>query len=151
MATIMSQDKTQEERTRGLGGTETVLIVEDNDLVREMVAAIVGDLGYRTLAARDASEALSIIENGPTIDLLFTDVNVPGSPTIPDLVRIARERLPGLVVLYTSGYTQDILIQQDRLNERVELLSKPYGSDALARKFRDMLDRRPGFPGKKDD
>ncbi|HET8700586.1 MAG TPA: PAS domain S-box protein, partial [Nitrococcus sp.] len=121
------------------GGTETVLVVEDDDAVREMVVATLTGLGYTVVKARDAEAALSIIESGLQIDLLFTDVVMPGPLKSTELVRKARERLPNLAVLYTSGYTQNAIIHHGRLDAGVELLNKPYSRDALARKFRHVL------------
>ncbi|HEV7138299.1 MAG TPA: response regulator, partial [Steroidobacteraceae bacterium] len=81
----------------------------------------------------------SIIESGMPIDLLFTDVIMPGPLKSTELARKARERMPDLAVLFTSGYTEDAFINSGRLDESVELLSKPYSRDALARKVRHML------------
>jgi PAS domain S-box-containing protein len=121
------------------GGSETVLVAEDDEAVRETVVAMLADLGYRVLKARDAHSALSIIESGIPIDLLFTDVVMPGALKSPELARKARERLPGIAVLFTSGYTENSIVHGGRLDEGVELLSKPYTRETLARKLRQML------------
>ena len=121
------------------GGTETVLVVEDDDAVRELAVATLADLGYAVLKARDANAALTIVESGVPIDLLFTDVVMPGPLKSPELARKARDRLPNLAVLYTSGYTQNAIVHHGRLDEGVELLSKPYSREALARKLRHVL------------
>jgi signal transduction histidine kinase/DNA-binding response OmpR family regulator len=121
------------------GGTETVLVVEDDDAVRETAVNLLGDLGYRVLKAREAMGALSIVESGVPIDLLFTDVVMPGPLRSPELARKARERLPGLAVLFTSGYTENAIVHGGRLDRGVELLSKPYTREALARKVRHVL------------
>ena len=121
------------------GGTETVLVVEDDDAVRELAVTTLADLGYAVLKARDAKAALTIVESGVPIDLLFTDVVMPGPLKSPELARKARDRLPNLAVLYTSGYTQNAIVHHGRLDEGVELLSKPYSREALARKLRHVL------------
>jgi CheY-like chemotaxis protein len=121
------------------GGTETILVVEDDDAVRELAVATLADLGYAVLKARDAEAALTIVESGAPIDLLFTDVVMPGPLKSPELARKARERLPNLAVLYTSGYTHNAIVHHGRLDEGVELLSKPYSREALARKLRHVL------------
>jgi signal transduction histidine kinase/FixJ family two-component response regulator len=121
------------------GGTETVLVVEDDDDVRGTVVELLTDLGYRVLKARDASSALSIIENGAIIDVLFTDVVMPGSMRSPELARRARARLPEVAVLFTSGYTDTAIVHGGRLDQGTELLSKPYTREALARKIRHVL------------
>ncbi len=121
------------------GGTETVLVVEDDEDVRATVVDMLTDLGYRVLKAKDADSALAIVESGVSIDLLFTDVVMPGSLRSPELARRTRERLPNIAVLFTSGYTENAIVHGGRLDEGVDLLSKPYSHDALARKVRHVL------------
>ncbi len=121
------------------GGNEMILVAEDDEHVRETVVAMLNDLGYRVLKAKDAQSALSIIESGMPIDLLFTDVIMPGPMKSTELARKARERMPNLAVLFTSGYTEDAFAAPGSVSEPVELLSKPYSRDALARKLRQML------------
>jgi len=121
------------------GGSETILIAEDDEAVRETVVALLSDLGYRVLKSKDAQSALTVIESGMAIDLLFTDVVMPGPMKSPELARKARERLPGISVLFTSGYTENSIVHSGRLDEGVELLSKPYTREALARKIRYVL------------
>jgi CheY-like chemotaxis protein len=121
------------------GGNEMILIAEDDEHVRETVVAMLNDLGYRVLKAKDAQSALSIIESGMPIDLLFTDVIMPGPMKSTELARKARERMPNLAVLFTSGYTEDAFTGSGSIGESVELLSKPYSREALARKLRHAL------------
>jgi PAS domain S-box-containing protein len=121
------------------GGNEMILVAEDDEHVRETVVAMLNDLGYRVLKAKDAQSALSIIESGMPIDLLFTDVIMPGPMKSTELARKARERMPNLAVLFTSGYTEDAFAGSGPVGESIELLSKPYSRDALARKLRQML------------
>jgi PAS domain S-box-containing protein len=122
-----------------IGGTETVLVVEDDEEVRATVVEMLADLGYRVLKAVDAQSALNVIESGIPIDMLFTDVVMPGSLKSPELARKARERMPEIAVLFTSGYTENSIVHGGRLDAGVELLSKPYTREALARKFRHVL------------
>jgi PAS domain S-box-containing protein len=121
------------------GGNEMILVAEDDEHVRETVVAMLNDLGYRVLKAKDAQSALSIIESGMPIDLLFTDVIMPGPMKSTELARKARERMPNLAVLFTSGYTEDAFTGSGSIGESVELLSKPYSREALARKLRHAL------------
>ncbi|WP_246205425.1 hybrid sensor histidine kinase/response regulator [Microvirga arsenatis] len=121
------------------GGSETILVVEDDEDVRETAVALLSDLGYRVLKARDATSALSIIESGLEIDLLFTDVVMPGPLRSPELARKARARLPHIAVLFTSGYTENAIVHGGRLDPGVELLAKPYLREDLARKIRHVL------------
>lgn len=122
-----------------VGGSETILVVEDDDAVRDTVIAILRDLGYRVLKARHAASALAIIQGGARIDLLFTDVIMPGPMRSVDLAREARALRPELAVLFTSGYTQNSIVHGGRLDEGVELLSKPYTRESLARRLRQLL------------
>ena len=121
------------------GGTETILVVEDDEAVRETSVALLTDLGYRVLKAHDAQSAFAIVNSGMPIDLLFTDVVMPGPMRSTELARRAKAMLPGLAVLYTSGYTENSIVHGGRLDAGVELLSKPYTREALARKIRHVL------------
>jgi len=121
------------------GGEETILVVEDDDEVREVAVSMLAELGYRVVKARDAASALVVVESGIPIDLIFTDVMMPGSLRSPDFARKAKERLPGVAVLFTSGYTQNAIVHGGRLDPGVELLAKPYTREALARKVRHVL------------
>ncbi|WP_161974225.1 PAS domain S-box protein [Rhizobium deserti] len=121
------------------GGSETILVAEDDDEVRDTVVETLTDLGYKVLKAPNADAALVIVEAGIPIDLLFTDVVMPGLMKSPELARRARERQPDIAVLYTSGYTENSIVHGGRLDAGVELLSKPYTREALARKVRQVL------------
>ena len=125
-----------------VGGQETILVAEDDDGVRATVVELLSELGYRVLKANDAASALSIIDSGLQIDLLFTDVVMPGALRSPELARKARERLPGIAVLFTSGYTENAIVHGGRLDAGVDLLGKPYTREALARKVRHVLANR---------
>jgi CheY-like chemotaxis protein/signal transduction histidine kinase len=122
-----------------VGGSEIVLVVEDDAQVRATAVDLLSDLGYRVLQATDATGALAVVESGVPIDLLFTDVVMPGPLRSPELARRARERLPGIAVLFTSGYAEDAIVHDGRLDEGVSLLAKPYTREALSRKIRQVL------------
>ena len=121
------------------GGDETILVVEDDEEVREAAVSLLSELGYRVFKAKDAASALGVVESGMPIDLLFTDVVMPGPMRSPELARKAKERLPNLAVLFTSGYTENAIVHGGRLDRGVELLGKPYSRDQLARKIRHVL------------
>lgn len=89
--------------------------------------------------APDADAALIIVESGMPIDILFTDVVMPGTLKSPELARRARERLPNIAVLFTSGYTENSIVHGGKLDAGVELLSKPYTREALARRLRHVV------------
>lgn len=122
------------------GGSETILVVEDDLAVQTAVVDMLVDMGYRVLKAPDALSALTILQSGMPVDLLFTDVVMPGAVRSPELARQARILLPNIKVLFTSGYTQNAIVHGGRLDPGVELLSKPYRREDLARKVRHVLD-----------
>jgi CheY-like chemotaxis protein len=126
------------------GGTELILVVEDDALVRNYVIAQVRSLGYRTLSAANADEALLAIHDNPAIDLLFTDVIMPGSMNGRKLAEEARKLRPSLNVLYTSGYTENAIVHHGRLDPGVLLLAKPYRKADLARMIRMALSPSDG-------
>jgi PAS domain S-box-containing protein len=121
------------------GGTETVLVVEDDSLVRRYVMTQIESLGYITFEAANAREALQIIDGAPTLDLLFTDVIMPGEMNGRQLVDEALKRRPSLKTLYTSGYTENAIVHHGRLDSGVLLLAKPYRKSELARMLRLAL------------
>jgi signal transduction histidine kinase len=120
-------------------GDEVILIVEDDMLVRDYVVTQIERLGYRTLTAGNAAEALDIIDRPDHIDLLFTDVIMPGGMNGRQLATEALQRRPELKVLYTSGYTENAIVHHGRLDAGVQLLPKPYLSADLARGIRMAL------------
>ena len=121
-----------------LGGRETILVVEDDPLVRGYVIAQLGNLGYKTLVASEAETALALVEQGAQFDLLFTDVIMPGGMNGRELAEIVRERRPGMKVLYTSGYTDEI-VREGHLDPGIALLRKPYRKSDLSKKIREVL------------
>ncbi len=121
-------------------GNETIFVVEDDALVRDFVATQLQALGYRTVAAADGPSALAIIDRGEPFDLLFTDVILPGGMTGRQLADEVALRRPGLKVLYTSGYTDNAIVHQGKLDPGVMLLSKPYRKSQLANMIRRALE-----------
>ena len=125
------------------GGSETILVVEDDLAVQAAVVGTLQSLGYRVLRASDAQAALTVLQSGVHVDLLFTDVVMPGPLRSPELAQRARQLLPSVQVLFTSGYTQNAIVHGGRLDPGVELLSKPYRQEDLARKVRQVLQKKP--------
>ena len=125
-----------------VGGSETILVVEDDLAVQTAVIEQLSGLGYKVLRANDAQSALSILQSGIHIDVLFTDVVMPGPLRSPELARQAKQLLPDLIVLFTSGYTQNAIVHGGKLDPGVELISKPYRLVNLARKIRHLLANR---------
>jgi CheY-like chemotaxis protein len=121
------------------GGSETVLVVEDDPLVLTYVTARLENLGYRILQAANAAEAIAIVERGVRFDLLFTDVIMSGSMNGRELADEMARRRPGVKVLFTSGYTEDAIVHHGRLDPGVLLLTKPYRNAELAVMLRRAL------------
>ena len=131
------------------GGDETILVVEDDPAVQATVVEMLRSLGYKVMKADNAGAAMAVLNSGMPIDLLFTDVVMPGPMRSPELARRARELHPGIEVLFTSGYTQNAIVHDGKLDAGVQLLSKPYAREQLARKIRQMLTKeapRPAEP-----
>jgi signal transduction histidine kinase/ActR/RegA family two-component response regulator len=120
-------------------GSETILLVDDDEVVRNVVAAMLEELGYRVLNVADGNEALAVLEREPAVALLFTDVVMPGMSGRQLAERAVKIR-PTLRVLFTSGYTQNAIVHNGRLDVGVDLISKPYDRDQLAAKVRRVLD-----------
>jgi signal transduction histidine kinase/CheY-like chemotaxis protein len=118
------------------GGHGKILVVEDDSLVRAYVVAQIQSLGYTTLSAGDGQEALSVLRSSDPVDLLFTDVIMPGSMNGRELSIEALKLRPTLKVLFTSGYTENAIDQDGRLDPDVLLLAKPYSRADLARMIR---------------
>jgi CheY-like chemotaxis protein len=122
-------------------GTETVLVVEDEAALRELAKRLLERQGYRVLLAANAHEALRAFEGSALIDVLLTDVVMPGISG-PDLTRQLAGRWPALKVIYMSGYTDEAIVQHGVLKAGIAFLHKPFTSDTLGRKIREVLDRR---------
>jgi|TARA_R100001143_G_scaffold29822_1_gene29103 PAS domain S-box-containing protein len=121
-------------------GQEHILIVEDDDLVRSYVISQLELMGYQVISASNGIEAMEIIQSDTKIDLLFTDVVMPGGMSGRDLSDKALRIRPQLKVLFTSGYTENSIVHHGRLDPGVMLLSKPYSRDELTTKIRQALD-----------
>ena len=129
---------------QGAGGRERILLVEDDALVRDHVAAQLRELGYHVALVGDATEALDALRGGMKFDLLFTDIVMPGGMDGLDLADEARRLHPGLRVLLTSGYTESALSRHGAPEPGVLLLKKPYRRRDLAEAIRGALDRAQG-------
>jgi signal transduction histidine kinase/DNA-binding response OmpR family regulator len=120
------------------GGSEHILVVEDDEGVRAAVADMLSELGYRVSRAAGPEAALEILQK-EVPDLIFTDVVMPGSIPTREFTRRAQALHPGIRVLYTSGYTHNAIVHNGKLDDDALLLSKPYSKHQLARKLREVL------------
>src|SRR5665213_402101 len=125
------------------GGSERILVVEDDEHVREGAADILRELGYQVLSAENAEAALRQFEEGADPQLLFTDVVMPGPIPTREFTRQVQQMRPGIRILYSSGYAQNAIVHDGRLDDDAFLLSKPYRKDELARKIRGVLAAPP--------
>jgi PAS domain S-box-containing protein len=119
---------------------ETILVLEDDDDVRTFSVETLRDLGYRVIEAHDGPSALRLLERQSRVDLMFSDVVLPGGMTGAEVAKQARELRPELKVLFTTGYARNAIIHHGRLDKGVKLITKPFGSAELAMKVRDVLD-----------
>jgi signal transduction histidine kinase/CheY-like chemotaxis protein len=118
---------------------EAVLVVDDNEAVRRLASQLLESLGYRVIAATTAVDALRFLDEGAHVDLLFTDVVMPGPLDGPTLTHEARRRRPGLRVLYTSGHPSQLMNAAGELPPGAHMLAKPFTRDVLARAVRLAL------------
>ena len=128
------------------GGQEKILVVEDAEMVRDYTQSVLSGLGYAVSVAADGREALAMIDSGLNPDLLLTDVLLPNGMDGLQVAEQALRRLPGLPVLYMSGYVENVDPTQSRLDLQSNLLLKPFRRAALAAMVRDRLDRGRGVP-----
>jgi CheY-like chemotaxis protein len=124
-------------------GHETILVVEDDALVRGYVIAQLGGLGYRTLVTSDGVAALALVDQGVEFDLLFTDMIMPGGMNGRELADAIVKRRGDVRALYTSGYADHSIVHDGYLDPGIALLRKPYRKSDLARKIREVLESGP--------
>ncbi len=141
---VESQDETHSDRGSAKdsfpGGGETLLVVEDDPRVRQVTLLRLGDLGYRVLEAESGQAALDLLDSGAGVDLLFTDVVMPGGMNGGELAERARRLRPGLKTLFTSGYAEPVVTSGGVLAEGAALLRKPYNQRELAQAIRKALE-----------
>ncbi|HEU4372189.1 MAG TPA: response regulator [Telluria sp.] len=124
------------------GGLETILVVEDEDDVRTSTVDLLSALGYHVLSAQDAAGAVALVDSGVHVDLVFTDVIMPGEVSSLELRDRVRVKLPDAQVLFTSGYAEGVLTHEGKVDAAVNLLQKPYTADVLSARIRHLLRRR---------
>jgi CheY-like chemotaxis protein len=120
---------------------ETILVTEDDPDVRTYSVEALQELGYRVLEAPDGPTSIQILERGQHVDLLFTDVVLPGGMTGAQLAAQARGRWPSLKVLFTTGYARNAIVHHGRLDAGVQLITKPFTIADLASRVREVLEQ----------
>lgn len=121
------------------GGHESILVVEDNEAVRSSAVELLQEEGYQVLTAANADVAMQMLLEGVVVELIFTDVVMPGLIKSSDLAAWAKVQNPPVAVLFTSGHTRDIISRNHQLSPDTFLLSKPYNPEALTRMVRTVL------------
>jgi CheY-like chemotaxis protein len=121
---------------------ETILVTEDDPDVRTYSVEALQELGYQVIEAPDGPSSLELLEATPHVDLLFTDVVLPGGMTGAQLAAQARGRWPNLKVLFTTGYARNAIVHHGRLDPGVQLITKPFTIAELANRVREVLDTR---------
>jgi CheY-like chemotaxis protein len=139
-------DETGAEPPPPLGRAEMVLVVEDEEAVREYSVQSLRELGYRVQSAANGKDALHLLRQDPSIVLLFTDIGLPGGMTGRQLAEVALALRPALKVLYTTGYARNAIVY-GTLDGSAPLLPKPFSFSALATKVRAILDGEAAQPG----
>jgi CheY-like chemotaxis protein len=124
----------------GSTGAETILVVEDDDELRKFASDVLKELGYQVMSAGNGSVALEILRETRQVDLLLTDVVMPGGMNGRQLADKAVGHRPGLRVLYMTGYTRNAIVHQGRLDRGTNLISKPFSFEELASKVRQVLE-----------
>jgi PAS domain S-box-containing protein len=125
----------------GAGGAENILLVEDDEALRTYTSEILRELGYRVSTCANGVDALALLDETVKIDLLLTDVVMPGGLNGRQLADQAIRKRPGLKVLFMTGYTRDAIVHHGRLDEGVHMIGKPFSFQELAAKVRARLDR----------
>jgi len=120
-------------------GFGTVLVVDDEPSVRTLVTEVLGDLGYRTLEAGEGATGLALLQSSVAIDLLITDVGLPGGMNGRQLADGARASRPGLKVLFITGYAENAVLGNGHLDPGMEIMTKPFTLDALALRVQQMV------------
>ncbi|MFS0771163.1 ATP-binding protein [Sphingomonas sp. 1P08PE] len=137
--------------TDGAGDGEVILLVEDDAGVRGYSADVLGELGYAVIEAEDGESAVRHLGSDARIDLVFSDVVLTGALTGRDVADASTLLRPGVPVLFTSGYARDAIVHNDRLDEGVALLAKPFTFSELAGRLRDLLNRRYQLDAQQQD
>ena len=134
--------ETAETRSGPITGSQTVLLVEDSDSLRALTSRLLARLGYTVLQAATADDAVAAFERHGAIDVILTDVVMPGRSG-PELARELTDRQPSIKVLYMSGYTEETIVHHGVLDAGIAFINKPFSTETLGRKLRDVLSQDP--------
>jgi CheY-like chemotaxis protein len=138
---IDEQQAPQDEETVNKGDGETVLVIDDEPLLRMLILDVLDENGYRALEAADGPGGLKILQSDVRIDLLITDVGLPGGMNGRQVADAARKLRPGLKVLFVTGYAENALIGHGHLEPGMQVLTKPFPVATLGQRIRDLIQR----------
>jgi len=144
---VLGEHPIAHETAVAAAGGQTILVVEDEDKVRAASVEMLEELGYLVFEAADGSSALKLLDGRPAIDLLFTDVVLRGGMNGKELADQIRRLVPGVKILYTTGYARNAIVHHGRLDPGVELITKPFSYSQLATKIRAVLEQPGEMPG----
>jgi CheY-like chemotaxis protein len=136
---VAAKTVTQSDRKEPRGNGETILLVEDNTDMRSVTAEIITGLGYRVIVVPEAEAAMAVVGRGEKIDLVLSDVVLPGGVSGLELARNLQKGQPGLSVLFMSGYPRAVVDRRGMLGTEAILLHKPFHRQNLAEALRDAL------------
>ena len=140
--TISGDLKSEAAEQGNPSGNETILVVEDESDVLNYIVKALNRFGYNMLQAKDGPTALEVMASCDTIDLLLTDVILPQGMNGREIADAFQRQFPTACVLYSSGYTREVLGQRSQIDDHMVLINKPYGRHVLARQVREILDDR---------
>jgi CheY-like chemotaxis protein len=139
MASVQNAKEDRQKSENALANGETVLVVEDNPDVRRLTLRRLNILGYRTLEAGTGPAALAVLESGEDVDLIFSDIVMPGGLSGYELAQRAKERYPEIKILLTSGYDAKVASTHNPTSISIKVLRKPYSQTEMASALRDAL------------
>jgi CheY-like chemotaxis protein len=125
---------------RRAGRGETVLVVDDEETIRRLVSEVLEELGYSAIEAADGPSGVGVLESDARIDLMITDIGLPGGMNGRQVADAARSVRPGLKVLFITGYAENAVVGNGHLDPGMQLLTKPFEIDALSDKIREMIE-----------
>jgi CheY-like chemotaxis protein len=129
-----------EERAAPRGDGEMVLIIDDEPTVRMLVTEVLADLGYTAIEAEDGAAGLKVLDSGARVDLLITDVGLPGGLNGRQVADAARAARPALKVLFITGYAENAVLNHGHLDPGMHIMTKPFAMDALATRIRELIE-----------
>ena len=137
----LEDDLPEHDATIDPAAGETVLVIDDEETIRSLVRDVLEEAGYTVLEAPDGARALEVLQSRVAIDLLITDVGLPGGVNGRQVADAARLTRPGLKTLFITGYAENAAVSRDQLEPGMSVITKPFAMSAMAQKVREMLDQ----------